>query len=157
MSTPAPPPPGLAFAFRLIVTVAPPLEGGTLPGGRRRIIPITGGRAEGPRLEGEIPPFGADWQIIETEGLIRLVARYAVRTADGTLIGVTNRALRTAPPGILARLAAGEAVAPELYYFRGHISFEAPAGAHRWLSERLFVGSAARGADEVRIDVHELT
>jgi|BEDMetMinimDraft_2_1075160.scaffolds.fasta_scaffold03923_2 hypothetical protein len=158
MSTPTllPPAPHLDFAFRLSVAVGPPLEGGLLPGGRRRIIPILGGRAEGPALEGEIPAFGADWQILEADGLIRLTARYAIRASDGTLIGVTNRALRGGPAEVLARLAAGESVAPELYYFRGHITFEAPHGPHRWLSERLFVCSAARGAERVIIDVYRL-
>ncbi len=161
MSTPAapalvPPTPSLSFAFRIEVSVGTPIEGGTLPAGRRRIIPILGGKAEGPRFAGEVPAFGADWQIIEADGLIRLTARYALRHADGTLIGVTNRALRAGPPEVLARLARGKKVDPGLYYFRGHIGFEAPTGPHRWLSERLFVCSAARGAERVLIDVYAL-
>lgn len=157
MSIPlAPPPPSLDFAFRISVAVGPPIEGGPLPEGRRRIIPILGGTVAGPRLSGEVPAFGADWQILERTELIRLTARYALRTAEGALIGVTNQALRTGPGEVIDRLARGETVDPRLYYFRGHIRFEAPLGPHRWLSERLFICTAARGPERVMIDVYEV-
>ncbi|MBX5454831.1 MAG: DUF3237 domain-containing protein [Acidobacteriia bacterium] len=151
-----PPLPSLDFAFRIAVAVGAPIEGGPLPEGRRRIIPILGGTFSGPRLSGEVPAFGADWQIVERAALVHLTARYTLRTADGTLIGVTNRALRTGPGEVIERLARGETVDPRLYYFRGHIRFEAPLGPHRWLSERLFICAAARGPEQVFIDVYEV-
>ncbi|MGW8269613.1 MAG: DUF3237 family protein [Burkholderiales bacterium] len=50
--------------FRATITLAPPQELGDAPLGRRRIIPISGGRVEGARLKGTVPPGGADWQIV---------------------------------------------------------------------------------------------
>ncbi len=34
----------------------------------------------GPRLKAEIVPGGSDWQYVRSDGVIELVARYAVRT-----------------------------------------------------------------------------
>ena len=113
-------------------------------GGRRRIIPITGGIVEGPGLTGTVIPGGADWQIVYTDATIDLTARYTIQATDGTLIGVVNRGLRRAAPDVLARLAAGEAVDPALVYFRTTPVFETPEGPHRWLSRSIFLGTAQR-------------
>ena len=137
-------PPSLDFAFEARVSVSPAIEAGEVPGGRRRIIPITGGEVAGPRLNGTVIPGGADWQIVRVDGLIDLTARYTIRADDGTLIGVVNRGYRHAAPEVLARLAAGETVDPALVYFRTTPRFEAPAGAHDWLNRTVLVGSAQR-------------
>ena len=76
--------------------------------------------------------------------MIDLTARYTIRAEDGTLIGVVNRGCRQAPPEVLARLAAGEAVDPALVYFRTTPRFEAPEGPHRWLARHIFVATAQR-------------
>lgn len=46
--------------FTLTGRVGAPSEIGVLPQGRRRIIPIEGGAFEGPRIRGQVLPFGAD-------------------------------------------------------------------------------------------------
>jgi hypothetical protein len=124
--------------------VAPAIEAGQVPGGRRRIIPITGGEVAGPRLNGTVIPGGADWQIVRADGLIDLTARYTIRAGDGTLIGVVNRGYRHAAPEVLARLAAGESVDPALVYFRTTPRFEAPPGPHDWLNRTILIASAQR-------------
>lgn len=139
-----PAPPALAFAFEARVSVSPAIEAGPVDGGRRRIIPITGGIVEGPRLTGTVIPGGADWQIVFADGTIDLTARYTIQATDGTLIGVVNRGLRRAAPDVLARLAAGETVDPALVYFRTTPVFETPDGPHRWLSRSIFLGTAQR-------------
>ena len=57
-----PPRPGLRFLARFTVELAAPLWdlGPTTALGRRRIVPITGGRFAGPLLNGEILDHGAD-------------------------------------------------------------------------------------------------
>ncbi len=98
--------------FRATITLAPPQELGDAPLGRRRIIPITGGRIDGARLQGTVLPGGADWQIVRTDGVADLDARYTVKSDDGALIYVSNRGLRHGPPEVLAQLARGEDVDP---------------------------------------------
>ena len=50
----------------------------------------------------------------------------------------------------------GEAVDPKLIYFRTVPKFETGAEKYRWLMQYLFIGSAARHADRVVIDVHQV-
>ncbi len=148
--------PGMEFAFEATVTVAAPLEIGDTPQGRRRVIHITGGRFAGPRLKGIVVPGGADWQVIRPDGVTELTALYELKTDDGTLIHVTNRGLRRGPAEVMQRLARGESVDPESYYFRTVPVFEAPSGTHDWLNRSIFVATGARSASEVRVRVFEL-
>ncbi|MBU6499894.1 MAG: DUF3237 domain-containing protein [Rhodospirillales bacterium] len=143
--------PALEFAFEAQVRVAPAIEAGTLPAGRRRIIPILGGTVSGPRLAGTVVPGGADWQIVQPDGLTDLTARYTLQAEDGTFIGVVNRGLRHGPPEVMARLLAGERVDPALIYFRCTPVFEAPAGRHEWLARHIFLATGERHPDGVLI------
>ena len=97
------------------MTLAPPQELGDTPLGRRRIIAITGGRFSGARLSGRVLPGGADWQVIRSDGVADLDARYTLETNDGALIYVHNRGYRHGPPEILKKLISGEDVNPSLY------------------------------------------
>ena len=110
--------------FRAEIALAAAQELGETPQGRRRIIGITGGRFSGERLSGRVLPGGADWQVIRSDGVADLDARYTLETADGALIYVRNRGYRHGPAEILRRLASGENVDPGLYYMRTTPRFE---------------------------------
>jgi hypothetical protein len=110
----------------------------------------------GPRLQGEVVPGGADWQHVRADGVVELVARYSILTKDGTEIAVTNRGLRRAAPEVMERMARGEAVDPALVYCRTTPQLEAPSGPYEWLNASVFVGSAERLPDRVRIAVFEI-
>ena len=69
-----------------------------IPAGRRRVVPIAGGTVEGPLLNGEIVPGGADWQVIAADGTVEVEARYTLAAADGGLILVHSRGVRNGPP-----------------------------------------------------------
>ncbi len=144
--------PALEFAFAARVEVAPPIELGETPRGRRRMVPILGGSFAGPRLKGEIVAGGADWQILRADGATELTARYVMRAEDGALIAVANRGLRRGPPEIMAKLSRGEPVDPALVYFRATPRFETASPAHRWLNDHLFLCTGERRPDEVRLD-----
>ena len=146
--------PHLERLCRATVEIAAPLVVGDTPRGLRRVIPITGGRVEGPRLAGEVLPGGADWQIVRSDGAAVLEARYTVRTADGALVYVRNIGLRCGPPEVLARLGRGEPVDPAAYYFRTTPRFETGAAAYAWLNDVIAVGSAVRRSDAVVLDFY---
>jgi uncharacterized protein DUF3237 len=146
----------LDFAFALQVTVGPPLELGTTHQGRRRIIPITGGTVEGPRLAGKVLPGGADWQTIRADGVAELDARYTLEAADGALISVINRGLRHGPPEVMRKLIAGEPVEPGAYYFRCTPAFETAAPPHQWLTRTIFVASGIRRPNLVELAVYAI-
>jgi Protein of unknown function (DUF3237) len=101
-------------------------------------------------------PFGADFQIIRPNELIELEAKYAFETDDGAVVYVENRGMRFGPVELLQKLKRGEPVDPKLIYFRTVPKFETGAEKYRWLMEHIFVASAARHADRVVIDVHQL-
>ncbi|HEU0062246.1 MAG TPA: DUF3237 domain-containing protein [Hyphomicrobiaceae bacterium] len=148
--------PDLVHVCDIDVTVGPIRELGAMPRGRRRLVPILGGRVSGPRLEGCVLPGGADWQIARADGILELVARYAIKTTAGPEIAVTNRGLRRAAPELMERLARGEPVDPALVYFRAVPTFEAPAGDFDWLNRSLFLASAARLPDKVSLRIFEV-
>ena len=138
------------------VTLEPIRDLGETPLGRRRIIGITGGTFSGARLSGRILPGGADWQIIRTDGVAYLDARYTLETADGALIYVNNKGYRHGPKEVIERLARGEDVDPALYYMRATPWFETSAPAYAWLNRAICVCTGARRAAGVELDVYEV-
>ena len=136
------------YAFTANVLVGTPLVVDRAPDGVRRYIPITGGTVEGPGIKGKVLPAGGDSQIIRSDGVIVLEARYMIQTDDNVMISVTNRGFRHAPPAVMARLLRGEHVGRDEYYFRTVAQFEAPVGSrYDELNKYLFVGTAEREAN----------
>ena len=142
--------PELEFAFITHVDVAQIVDFGQTARGHRRMVPITGGTFEGPRLKGKVLP-GADWQIVRPDGVLELEARYALETDDGALISMVNRCLRRASPEVMARLNAGEPVDPSEVYFRTTPTFETSDPRYSWLMDHVFLGSGERKATQVVI------
>lgn len=149
--------PPLIFVLELHVQVGTPLELGQIPEGRRRIIPIVGGTFEGPGLKGTILPGGADWQILRSDGVAEIDARYTLQTDGGQLIYIQNAGVRHAPPEVMRRLVAGEAVNPGLVYFRTAPTFETSAPELQELTRAIHVGSGERHPTEVVIRIWRLS
>ena len=151
----APPgaPPSLTHALTLRVQVGPPLEMGSVPRGRRRIIPILGGTFEGPNVRGKVLNGGGDWQIVRADGLAELDTRYTLQTDGGSLVYIQNAGIRHAPPAVTKKLLAGEAVDPSLVYFRTVPVFETSAPELQWLTRSIFVATGERHPSEVVIRV----
>jgi hypothetical protein len=81
--------------------------------------------------------------------MAELDARYVIESDGGDLIFVTNRAVRTASPEVMAKIVKGEPVDPSTVYFRCTPSFETASPALSWVTERLFIGTGARHPDRV--------
>lgn len=148
--------PAFDFVAEVSAAVAAPLVIGKGATGERRIVPILGGRIIGPRLEGEILPGGADYQLIRADGVAEIEARYTLKLTDGALVYVVNRGLRHASPEDMAKLLRGETVPPERVYFRTAPSFETASPAHAWLTRSLFLGLGERQPDSVRVRIFAL-
>ena len=148
------------LATRYVFTITAHIGGVTSAGeigtGERRIIPIVGGEVRGRDLNGKILSFGADFQIVRPDSSIDLEAKYAIESDDGAVIYVDNRGIRRGPIELVQKLNRGEAVDPTLIYFRTMPRFETGATKYRWLMQSLFVASAARHADRIVIDVHQV-
>jgi hypothetical protein len=144
------------YVFTITANIGAVTTAGDIGGGVRRIIPITGGEVRGEGISGKVCAFGADFQIIRPNELIELEAKYAFETDDGAVVYVENKGLRFGPVDLLQKLKRGEPVDPKLIYFRTVPKFETGHEKYRWLMQHLFIGSAARHADRVVIDVHQV-
>ena len=144
------------YVFTITAEIGGVTSVGEIGHGVRRIIPITGGKVRGEGINGRVLALGADFQIIRPNELIELEAKYAFETDDGAVVYVENKGIRFGPLDLLEKLKRGEPVDPKLIYFRTVPKFETGAPKYRWLMENLFVASAARHADRVVIDVHQV-
>jgi Protein of unknown function (DUF3237) len=143
--------PSLEHVADLVAGIAQPIEIGRIAGNLRRVIPITGGEVTGPRLRGKVLPGGADYQIMRSDGITDLEARYVIQTDDQSLIYVENSGIRYGPPELMEKLRRGEPVDPALIYFRSTPRFETAASEYEWLMQSLFICSGARFPDRVEL------
>ena len=150
------PAPGLAHVADITIEVAAPIAIGETSDGLRRVVPITGGRIEGPRLSGTILAAGADFQLIRADGYTTLDARYTARLDDGAMLYIVNLGVRFGPPDVMARIARGEMVDPDLVYFRTTPRFETAAPDWQWLTRPLFLATGVRRPDRVEISIFEV-
>jgi hypothetical protein len=121
--------PRLEFVFEEVVSLAPATSPGKTSLGGRNIIPITGGKFEGPAIRGTIIPGGWDWQLMRADGCTQVKADYMLKTDDGVVINVVNT-------GAICPGADGKP-AP----VRTSPVFEAPIGKYDWLNRAAFIGT----------------
>ena len=148
--------PALRHLADLDVELGAPIELGDGPRGRRRIIPIVGGKVSGERLSGDLLNLGADWQTILADGTSELDTRYAMRTHDGATIDIRNFGFRHGPKEVVDALMRGETVDPSRYYMRTQPRFETGDARYAWLNRIIAIGTGARLADGVRITFFEV-
>jgi hypothetical protein len=146
----------LAHLFTATIEVGKTERMGSGPLGERRRVPILGGFFEGERMEGRVLAGGQDWQLLRSDDVTVLDAQYALETPDGTVIRVVNRGFRRGPRSVMERLAAGNEVAPDEYYFRASPVFDAPVGRYGWLNSSLFVSTGERFPDHLGLHVYEI-
>ena len=144
------------YVFTITAHIGGATSAGDIGTGVRRVIPVIGGEVRGAGINGKVCAFGADFQIIRPNELIELEAKYAFETDDGAVVYVENKGIRFGPVELMQQLKRGEPVDPKLIYFRTVPRFETGAVKYRWLMEHLFIGSAARHADRVVLDVHQV-
>lgn len=120
------------------------------------MIEILDGRVEGPRLKGRILSGGSDWQIIRSDGVADIQARYVIETESGARILVTSNGLRHGPTEVLERIVRGENVDPALYYFRTVMRFEASDPSLEWLNRIIAIARGKRERLSVSLEVYEV-
>ena len=122
------------FLFELRMTLEPPQVVGVTPYGDRRIRYLEGGTFSGPKIHGEVLPWGADWVLLRSDGARYLDIRLTLRADDGHLIYVTARGILDLSPETFQRMMSGEGVPPEEYYFRTTPLFETASEKYGWLN-----------------------
>lgn len=146
----------LEKVFRADVVVGPLVDYGVTSAGRRRVVPILGGRlSEG--IDAEVLDGGADWQVLHDDGVLEIDTRYSARTTDGELVHLRTRGVRTGPPAVLEAVLRGEPVPPSQYYFRVVVRLESSAPRFASLQHSIIVAAAARTADVVAYDAYRVS
>jgi len=153
---PFPPAPALLPLTQIRCEVGALVSLGSAPAGERRYVPLGGGTARGPELNGTLVEGGVDWQVARSDGVLEIAAHYVIRTDDGALVEVKSDGLRHGPAEVMQQLARGEAVPRDAYFFRTLIRFTtgAPAWAH--LNKVMAIAVGQREARTVLLDVYRL-
>ncbi len=149
-------PPPLWPMTRIRCEVGPLVTLGPAKHGERRFVPLGGGIVEGPELNGTIVEGGVDWQLLRADGVLEIAAHYVIRTTDDALVEVQSDGLRHGPPDVMERLARGDSVPPEAYFFRTLVRFT--TGAPNWLhlNKTLAIASGRRESRLVMLDLFRI-
>ena len=79
--------------MRLQVKLSAPRLVGPTGQGHLNVIPIIGGTFTGPGLEGTVVEGGADWSMAYPDGLVRVFAKYMLKTIDDEYIAIENEGI----------------------------------------------------------------
>jgi|WetSurMetagenome_2_1015567.scaffolds.fasta_scaffold52223_2 hypothetical protein len=150
--------PQLEFVCELKVTVGPGMTVGPTAHGVRRMIPITGGTFEGPKLKGVVLNGGADYQYGDEEkGRTEIEAIYTIKTDDNVLIHIRNAGLSYIPEELRELMKKGEKFNLDKIYFRAAPKFEAPNDSkYDWMNNAIFICKGVPNKDYVSIQIWEI-
>jgi hypothetical protein len=155
MSTTQLPEPHLRKIFRLEATLGDVLDGGVVGEGRRRIVPLTGGRFIGPELSGTLlSGASADWQIVLPDGTALGDIRYTLQSDRGESFYVRSQGVRYGSREVLMRLGRGEDVDPSEYKFRTATQIETAAPDFVWMNRGVFISVGGRQPGSVIYEVY---
>lgn len=113
---------------------------GNGPYGVRQIIPLRKGTIKGPKINGEVLPFGADWILVRPDGIIELDVRATIKTDDGEHIYVHYKGLIDQSNG----------------YYRTAPVFETGSEKYSWLNKSIYVGVGQLGEAEVTYEIYKI-
>lgn len=118
---------------------------GSVPEGRRSIVPILGGTFEGDRLRGTVRAMGSDWTVDLADGSQQIDVRTVLDTDDGVPIALTYRGRFHAPPNVMEQLRRGEPVDANAYELAAHFAFQSGDDRYAWLNTVQAIGAATFG------------
>ena len=150
--------PKLEFVCELKVTNEEIKTLGMTQHGIRRILPITGGTFEGPKLRGIVLNGGADYQLRNQENTrTEVEAIFTIQTNDSVLIHVRDLGLIIKTKEVIDDLAKGKPFDWNKMYFRTSPKFEAPTDSkYAWLNNAIFISRGVPNKDYVSIQIWEV-
>jgi len=83
-----------------------------------------------------------------------LDTKYLLQTDDGALVYLQTKGYRYGPPEVMAKVAKGEVVEGNLYYFRLYMQFETNYPKYEWLNRAMDIGFAMRLGHAVVYDAY---
>ena len=132
--------PRFELLYEMKVDLEPPQAIGPTPQGNRQIVYVRSGSFEGPRMRGELLPGGGDWFLLRPDNVGELDVRATLKTHDGALIYATYRGIFAASEEGWGKIARGELLDRDQYYFYTAPTFQTSAPDYLWLNRILAVG-----------------
>jgi hypothetical protein len=153
-------PPVLQHLFTVEAALAPSLDAGEGPLGRRVLNAVADGRFYGDRLNGRINPGTGDWML--TRNGVRVVdARIVLLCDDGSIIHMIYGGRIWFDEEILpaiANLDTRHLIDTSRYYFRTNPVFETGSKKYLWINKVVSIASGRLiGGGGVAYDVFEVT
>ncbi len=130
--------PHLEHVFAYTATLKPAEVLGPVPEGLRAVFHISGGTVQGPRLNGTVRAFGADWFTLRRDGVGVLDVRAAFLTHDGAEIHAHYNGLTDLGPQGYEDFVAGRS-SPRLS-IRTTPVMRTAHPAYEWMQRCVFVG-----------------
>ena len=149
----------LELFLKVQVQVQDIVSAGAVPGGEVRVVPFVSGTFNSSQiadLQGKLLPGGSDWQRVRSDGVVEIRAHYLLESDRGERIEVLSEGLRHAPQGVLERIAQGEPVPRDEYYFRTAIRFTTAVGRLEQLNRTLAVSVGTRTQYGVDLDIYRV-
>ena len=112
--------------------------------GRRRIVAVTGGTFDGPKLRGVVLDGGADWIIRRPDSTSQLDVRTTLQTDDDQLLYLSYRGIIHRPDG------------SDESYWRTTPVFETASEKYSWLTRIIAVGVARSVPGKVAYSVYQI-
>lgn len=149
------------FLFELHIPLAPPIDVGPGPDGRRIVLLAESGGFAGPRLRGEVLPLsGGDYVRRRSDGVSVIDVRLCLRTHDGATVLMTyqGRLQASAANAEYARdfTKPDDPAGADRYYFRTNPLFETGDERYAWLNAIVAVGMGRTGDGGVVYDIFEV-
>lgn len=127
------------------------------PLGTRIDAIVQQGKAQGPRLRGEVLAGGGDWIVIGADGVGRMDVRATIRTHDDEMIHLTNTGRVVLGEDAQSRFLAGETIAFDEMYGRTAPLFETGSDPYQWLNRTVAVGMVSElSLQHIRYHVYAL-
>ena len=143
MTSMEPAEPATAFLMRLEAQFESACDLGETPMGHKRILMIQAGTFDGPDCRGIIRG-GGDWVLGRPDGVAELDIRMTLEATDGALIDTRATGRFSMAPDIRERLAEGDTVDRDAYYFRTAFTFDTAATAYAFLNGIVAIGLGQR-------------
>ncbi len=132
--------------------VSAPIPVGPSSWGTRLIFPVVGeGTVKGPKLNGKIHPFGADWGVIRADNNFELDVRIVIEADNGAFIHTYYRGIAAMTKEQADQFLAGEL--PKGLSLYTTPRFETSHEKYQWLTQIQAVGRGGVEQEGDRVKV----
>jgi len=138
------------------IDLKPLVNVGRGPYGTRMIADVVGGSVEGPRLRGSYLASGADWLLVDEEGMGHLDVRCTVETHDGAFIYIQYYGVLELNEKVAAVLASGSGLVDygEMRFIT-QPRFETGDDRYKWLNSVVAIAEGRFLANAVEYRVYQ--